>query len=287
MSWGHLHAVWASAEAKGTVLLVLLAYATAADDDGRSWLSVHTIARQCRIGCVRQARRYVHELIDRGELVVEGPHPDPRYRGAIVYRVARCSPWQQPRVPAPGVPAPGVPVPGVEIKNSPGKNEKLPGDGSHPTPLETDQETERERPQVLSAPDDEGRKAAMAERHGREATPNASTGAGRQEDSYFEGKAGAKSENPKPGTAEAGNQRIQDELRRLQVSCGNSDHAADWRARARLAGATTADEAIWVLRWMVTAARRAGEAVKYPSHVEAQQEPAREALRTHRAKKSA
>jgi hypothetical protein len=74
MSIELLTQVWKYAEVTGSELLVLLALADYAHDDGTSiYPSVATIARKSRLS-VDQARRVVHELIKDGyvELVEEG-----------------------------------------------------------------------------------------------------------------------------------------------------------------------------------------------------------------------
>lgn len=63
--------VWDHSTAQGTDLLVLLAIADAADDDGRNaWPSVATLARKCRVS-PRSVQYAIARLSEAGELVVE------------------------------------------------------------------------------------------------------------------------------------------------------------------------------------------------------------------------
>lgn len=61
--------VWRYSEAKGTALLVLLALADNANDDGFAWPSLDTIAAKCRIS-KRQTIRVIDALAQSGELAV-------------------------------------------------------------------------------------------------------------------------------------------------------------------------------------------------------------------------
>lgn len=75
--------VWESSAQSGGGLLMLLAIADFADDDGVAFPAVATLAARCRI-TVRSAHRLIAELRASGELVVaSGAGP----RGANVYRI--------------------------------------------------------------------------------------------------------------------------------------------------------------------------------------------------------
>lgn len=61
--------VWEHSEAKGTELLLLLAIADYANDEGRAWPSLSTLGKKCRVG-VRHVVRLMHQLEDRGEIKI-------------------------------------------------------------------------------------------------------------------------------------------------------------------------------------------------------------------------
>lgn len=76
--------VWDESKHSGTELLMLLAIADFADDDGNAYPSVTTLAKKCRT-TARHANRLLVALRDSGELEIrlhEGP------RGANRYRIA-------------------------------------------------------------------------------------------------------------------------------------------------------------------------------------------------------
>lgn len=86
MSW-----VWEHSQATGRDLLVLLAIADRADDEGGgAWPSQSTIAAKTRIS-VRSVQRALDDLVEMGELAIEqraggGKHTPARYR-PNAYRV--------------------------------------------------------------------------------------------------------------------------------------------------------------------------------------------------------
>lgn len=83
MSVRTMAAVWERSQHSGTNLLMLLAIADFADDDGRAYPSVPTLARKCRMK-ERNARYILSELVDSGELSTQtGKGP----RGANVYKI--------------------------------------------------------------------------------------------------------------------------------------------------------------------------------------------------------
>ena len=65
MSW-----VWDNATVEGTALLMLLAIADHANDDGVCWPSIGTLARKARVG-ERQAQRLVSALEESGAIEIE------------------------------------------------------------------------------------------------------------------------------------------------------------------------------------------------------------------------
>jgi hypothetical protein len=74
--------VWADSQHSGTALLMLLAIADFADDEGNAYPAVSTLARKCRMK-PRNATYLLRELQQSGELQVrlnEGPRGCNRYR---------------------------------------------------------------------------------------------------------------------------------------------------------------------------------------------------------------
>ena len=61
--------VWSYSKAQGTDLLVLLALADIANDEGECWPSISYISKKCRIGS-RTAQRHIRNLAEIGEVVV-------------------------------------------------------------------------------------------------------------------------------------------------------------------------------------------------------------------------
>lgn len=90
-----INAIWKNSEQQGSALLVLLALAWYADDTGRAWPRVASLARRTRLS-IRHLRRILRRLEAARELVVE-PMPDDRRRHA--YRLV-----VQPAAPAGGAP---------------------------------------------------------------------------------------------------------------------------------------------------------------------------------------
>ena len=70
MSIKVMNRVWSDSEMKGSQLLLMLAIADNANDDGFAWPGVHYLARKIRMS-TRQVQRIVPDLIDAGELAVE------------------------------------------------------------------------------------------------------------------------------------------------------------------------------------------------------------------------
>jgi hypothetical protein len=79
-------AVWKKSRRAGGALLVLLAVADHADDEGRAWPSVGTLAQRARL-TERQVRRILNTLVASGELVIEtrggGRNLSNRYRVTV------------------------------------------------------------------------------------------------------------------------------------------------------------------------------------------------------------
>lgn len=109
--------VWQSADADGGTLLVLLALADFANDDGECWPSVRTLSKKARLS-ERQTQYAITDLIDAG--VVErdlnaGPHHSNLYRvigGAISAGVQPAgAQGVQPTAPKPPVLEPSIEPP--------------------------------------------------------------------------------------------------------------------------------------------------------------------------------
>lgn len=82
MSIAVMTKVWASSPAKGTALLVLLALADHADDDGNCYPSIDSLAAKCRMS-TRNLNYILAQLQERGDLFVQrnaGPRGCNRYR---------------------------------------------------------------------------------------------------------------------------------------------------------------------------------------------------------------
>ena len=77
-----MNRVWRESPAKGSELLLLLAIADFADDDGVAWPGVETLAKKARLS-KRQTQYNIRSLVDAGLLTVEenaGPKGTHRYR---------------------------------------------------------------------------------------------------------------------------------------------------------------------------------------------------------------
>lgn len=95
MSVRTLARVWELSAQAGNDLLMLLAIADFADDDGRAYPSIATLARKCRM-TPRNVNLILAELRKTGELVVrqnEGP------KGTNLYRVVLPPPLKKPSPP--------------------------------------------------------------------------------------------------------------------------------------------------------------------------------------------
>lgn len=91
MSW-----VWEHSPVGGSELLVLLAIADCASDDGtRAWPSVATLARKCRIDS-RTVQRIIRRLSEAGHLLVEATAGG---RGSNRYAVVMSSPEELSTAP--------------------------------------------------------------------------------------------------------------------------------------------------------------------------------------------
>ena len=120
--------VWESSMHSGAELLMLLAIADFADDDGNAYPAVQTLAKKCRITS-RNVNRALAKLKKSGELEIrvnEGPKGTNRYRIviegmtrtpplAISPSLARASHTPVIRAPIPLSPAPDEPS--VTMKN--------------------------------------------------------------------------------------------------------------------------------------------------------------------------
>jgi hypothetical protein len=85
--------VWAQSQSAGSELLMLLAIADFADDEGRAFPSVPTLARKCRMG-ERNAMYVLKSLQEQGQLRV---HKGAGRRGTNLYQLV--FPETQPAAP--------------------------------------------------------------------------------------------------------------------------------------------------------------------------------------------
>jgi hypothetical protein len=123
VSVGISSAVWERSRASGSTLLVLLALADRADDDGCCWPGEEELATRARVG-VRQVRRCLRELEDMGELttvVQRGRSRSNRYRIVMPTAENRTSEAQN-RTPPPAFSAEKTGHPGSENRTSGAEN---------------------------------------------------------------------------------------------------------------------------------------------------------------------
>lgn len=119
--------VWELSRQKGTDLLMLLAIADFADDDGRAYPSVATLAAKCRITTTRHAIRVLRGLKDSGELEIrdnEGPRGTNLYRVTLARPLTPGSPLTQetPLTPVSATPDAGVQKPLTPTPAEPSRN---------------------------------------------------------------------------------------------------------------------------------------------------------------------
>lgn len=88
-------AVWKNSKAKGGNLLVMLALADFARDDGYCWPSIDTVSKYARIGR-RATQRAIRSLVDAGELAIEeggGRHKTNTYRILVIEKGVKETPF--------------------------------------------------------------------------------------------------------------------------------------------------------------------------------------------------
>lgn len=117
--------VWAESVHSGTDLLMMLAIADFADDDGNAYPSVGTLAQKCRT-TPRHVNRILAVLRESGELEIrlnEGPKGTNRYRIALK-GVTPVSPLtnRSPLTPASSTPDVQVPKPLTPTSDEPSLN---------------------------------------------------------------------------------------------------------------------------------------------------------------------
>lgn len=146
--------VWAGSRHGGTELLMLLAIADFADDEGNAYPAVQTLADKCRMGS-RNANYILTALRESGELEVrlnEGPRGANRYRivleslgvqpisGVQAVAGVQCSsstPAMGCTDPCNTVPHPLQPIadkPSLTTKETPGTTKKMRASKSRPMP---------------------------------------------------------------------------------------------------------------------------------------------------------
>lgn len=99
--------VWADSKHSGTELLMLLAIADFADDEGNAYPAVPTLAKKCRMG-TRNANFILTALKTSGELEVranEGPKGTNRYRIVLGAQGTPLKRTSAPKAPRPLKPA--------------------------------------------------------------------------------------------------------------------------------------------------------------------------------------
>jgi hypothetical protein len=120
--------VWEASKHAGSELLMLLAIADFADDDGRAYPSVPKLAIKCRMS-PRNANMILAALRDSGELEIrhnEGPRGTNRYR--VVTGLKASSPLKSasPLKPASCTPEAGFPKPLKPASGEPSLNHQEP-----------------------------------------------------------------------------------------------------------------------------------------------------------------
>jgi hypothetical protein len=87
MSIEAMSTVWKHSKRKGSGLLLLLAIADYANDDGAAWPSVDSLAKKCRMS-IRNTQTLLTEMAGDGEITIDpqaGPH------GTNIYRLANVA----------------------------------------------------------------------------------------------------------------------------------------------------------------------------------------------------
>lgn len=142
--------VWEQSRHKGSDLLMLLAIADFADDDGYAYPSVPKLAEKCRMS-PRNANLVLSVLRESGELDVrqnEGP------KGTNLYRVTLkdSSPLKNssPLKRASSPPEESFPIPLKPASDEPSVNHQEPSDGSRATLLKTKTEAKKSKTTLRS-----------------------------------------------------------------------------------------------------------------------------------------
>lgn len=120
--------VWDSSEHSGTELLMLLAIADFADDEGNAYPAVPTLAAKCRMS-PRNANFILSALRDTGELEVranEGPRGTNRYRVVTGMKSASALKSASPLKPTSSTPEAGFPKPLKPASDEPSLNHQEP-----------------------------------------------------------------------------------------------------------------------------------------------------------------
>lgn len=258
-------AIWAHSDRKGNELLVLLALADQANDQGVAWPSVRTLSEKARTS-LRATRYLLRDLETAGCVVDCGEHPDPRYRGVTVYRIVIPKAAAVPACSSSGNEQPATPI-FSSAPVAPPKAEE-PADDSN---------------QTGGAPAvNPGKICRLSERHGLPprqpgaATPAKSdllTGNGlppiREKpriNPEGETRASARPTPPAgPGDGEASRREPgQDRkdfrtwLIREQLRITSDDDVEGWIGIAKKSGAADWEESRRCIRWCLAVARREG-----------------------------
>src|SRR3954447_13878277 len=135
--------VWKHSKAKDHQLLVLLALADMANDEGKCWPSIRTICQRCRIS-ERSARGAVSQASANGELKIlaqEGPNWVNVYQFTAFATPAESAP---PLKNTASTPANFAPLPPQNLRATPAKTRKGGVQTTTDTPAESAPKTSEE-----------------------------------------------------------------------------------------------------------------------------------------------
>lgn len=90
MSFHHVSAAMKLSEEKGSARLVLFVLAHHASDQHEAFPSIATICEEARVSR-STALDTLAKLVKSGAIERVGPHPDPRFKGTVIYRLP--DPW--------------------------------------------------------------------------------------------------------------------------------------------------------------------------------------------------
>lgn len=248
---------------------VLLVLADSANQDTNcTWLSVPTLARETELSD-RQVRRILGDLVDDGYLVNLGPHPDPRYRGCMVYRFTFKR----------SAPVPAVPViePDADAATAAGPLTPCQGSTGQPLTPRPGTPDNGDRGPLTTAtatPDTRVSQSPRNLRDNREGDASARDPLPPPDDRV---------EDPDPRARRAGNRaELVAFLRELAVVWDREDEVEGWVGVGTACGSRSFGETCEAIRWCVRSARAEGRTVRWSSHVAPRIGPATSWLRAQR-----